>query len=151
MKKVDKQLHNSFAKLSLFSGTTLKYQKYYVVPSLVSEVLFISATICRRSEFLNEKVNCINFLLKLIICEENRYFFIINSNIETRGLWEDDTHPLESGKTKLAQNFIWFLNNFCWLSSYNSFLEVLTQMKIKPTNSKLSIAKNCELISTKAF
>ena len=32
--------------------------------------IFISAMICRRGKFLNEKVKRINFLLELI-CEEN--------------------------------------------------------------------------------
>ena len=32
--------------------------------------IFISAMTCRRGKFLNRKVKCINFLLKLI-CEEN--------------------------------------------------------------------------------
>ena len=35
MKKVNKQLHNSFAKLRSTSGATLKHLKYYVVPSLI--------------------------------------------------------------------------------------------------------------------
>ena len=72
--------------------------------------IFISAMICRSGKFLNEKLKRINFLLKLI-CEENEYFFIDNSNIEIRYLWKDGIHLLESGKTKLAQNFIYFLNN----------------------------------------
>ena len=46
---------------------------------------FISAMICRRGKFLNEKVKRINFLLELI-CEENGYFFIEDTNIETRDL-----------------------------------------------------------------
>ena len=57
--------------------------------------IFISAMICRRGKFLNEKVKRINFLLKLI-CEENGYFFIEDTNIETRDLWKDGIHLLES-------------------------------------------------------
>ena len=64
-----------------------------------------SAMICRRREFLKEKVKRVNFLLKLI-CEENGYFFTDNSNIEVRDLWKDGIHLLESGKTRLAENFI---------------------------------------------
>ena len=52
----------------------------------------------------------VNFLLKQI-CEEDGYFFIDNSNIEITDLWKDGIHLLESGKTKLAENFIYFLNN----------------------------------------
>ena len=72
--------------------------------------VFILAMICRRGKFLNGKVNRVNFLLKQI-CEENGYFFIDNSNIEIRDLWKDGIHLIESGKTKLAENFIYFLNN----------------------------------------
>ena len=72
--------------------------------------IFISAMICRRGKFLNGKVKRVNFLLKHI-CEENGYFFIDNSNIEIRDLWKDGIHLLESGKTKLAENFTYFLNN----------------------------------------
>ena len=53
--------------------------------------IFISAMICRRGKFLDGKVKCVNFLMKLI-CEENGYFFIDNSNIEIRDLWKDGTH-----------------------------------------------------------
>ena len=38
--------------------------------------IFISAMLCRRSKFYSEKINRINFLLKLI-CKENDYFFIL--------------------------------------------------------------------------
>ena len=72
--------------------------------------IFISAMICRRGKFLDGEVKRVNFLLKLIY-EENGYFFIDNSNIEIRDLWKDGIHLLESGKTKLAENFIYFLNN----------------------------------------
>ena len=75
----------------------------------VNDVL-ISAMICRREKFLNEKVKRVNFLLKQI-CEENGYFSIDNSNIEIRNLWKDGIHLLESGETKLAENFMHFLNN----------------------------------------
>ena len=72
--------------------------------------VFVSAMICRGGKFLGGKVKRVNFLLKLI-CEENAYFFIDNSNIEIRDLWKYGIHLLESGKTKLAKNFIYFLNN----------------------------------------
>ena len=75
--------------------------------------IFISPMICRRNASIKEKVKRINFLLKLI-CEENEYLFIDNSNIETRDLCKDGNHLLESEKTsgKLPQNFIYFLNIF---------------------------------------
>ena len=72
--------------------------------------VFISAMICRRGKFLDGTVKRVFFLLKLI-CEENGYFFIDNSTIEIRDLWKDGVYLLESGKTKLAENFIYFLNN----------------------------------------
>ena len=68
---------------------------------------FISAVICRRGTFLNAKVKHVNLLLKQI-CEENGYFFIDNSSVEIRDLWKDGIQLLESGKTKLAENFIFF-------------------------------------------
>ena len=52
----------------------------------------------------------VNFLLKKN-CEEKGYFFINNSNIEIGDLSKDGIHLLESGKTKLAENFIYFLSN----------------------------------------
>ena len=73
--------------------------------------VFISAIICRRGNFLNGKLKRLNLLLKQI-CEENGYFFVDNSNIEIRDLWKDGIHLLESDKTKLAENFIYFLSNF---------------------------------------
>ena len=72
--------------------------------------IFRSAMICRRDKFLDGKVKRVNFLLRHIF-EENGYFFIYNSSIEIRDLWKDGIHLLESGKTKLAENFIYFLNN----------------------------------------
>ena len=53
--------------------------------------IFISAMIYRRGKFLDGKVKRVNFLLELI-CEENGYFFIDNSNIEIRDLWKDGIH-----------------------------------------------------------
>ena len=72
--------------------------------------VFIPAMICRTGKFLNGEVKRVNFLLKKI-CEEKGYFFINNSNIEIGDLWKDGIHLLESGNTKLAENFIYFLNN----------------------------------------
>ena len=112
--------------------------------------IFISAMICRRSKVLGEKVKHINLLLKLI-SEENGYFFIDNSNTEIRDLWKDGIHPLESRKSKFAQNFIYFLNNSFWLSPYDNFLEVHTHENFEPTYSKLSNAKNYESTQIKAF
>ena len=63
--------------------------------------------ICRRVKSLSEKVKRVNFLLKQVF-GKNGYFFIDNSNIETRDSWKDDIRLLESGKTKLAENFIYF-------------------------------------------
>ena len=65
--------------------------------------VFISVMICRRGKFLNGKVKRMKQ-----ICEENGYFFIDNSNIEIKDLWKDGIYLLESGKTKLAENFTYF-------------------------------------------
>ena len=64
--------------------------------------IFISAMIFRTGEILNQKVN---FVLKQI-CEENGCSFVDNSNFEIR-----DLYLLESGKAKLAENFIYFFKN----------------------------------------
>ena len=45
-------------------------------------------------------------------CKEYEYRFIDSDSIKTRDLWEDGLYLLELGKTKLAQNFIYFFNNF---------------------------------------
>ena len=110
--------------------------------------VFISAMICWRGKFLNGKVKRVNFLLKHI-CEESGYFFIGNSNIEIRDLWKDGIHLLESGKTKLAENFIYFLNNSYWLSPHDYFLEAHTHGNIEHAHSQLLNTKNCESISAK--
>ena len=57
--------------------------------------VFISAMICRRGKFLNEKIKRINILLK-----QNQRL-----NTEIRDLGKDGIHLLESGKKKLIQNF----------------------------------------------
>ena len=38
-----------------------------------------------------------------------------------RDLWNDGIHLLESDKTKLAENFIYILNNSYWLSPHDYF------------------------------
>ena len=94
--------------------------------------IFISAMICRTGKFLKGKVKRVNFLLKLI-CEEKGYFFTDNSNTEIRDLWKDGIHLLESGKTKSAENFIYFLNNSYRLSPYNYILDAHTHGNIEHT------------------
>ena len=177
MKEVNSQLRNSFAKLRLFPGATLKHLRYYIVPSLIDKTpdriilhegcndvnnknstpekianeiadmailcrdygvndVLLSAMICRRGKFLNGKVKRVNFLLKQIF-EENRYSFINNSNIEIRDWWKDGMHLLESGKTKLAENFIYFVNNSYWLSPHDYFLEDHTHGNIEHTHSQV--------------
>ena len=96
-----------------------------------------------RGKFLNGKVKLVIFLLKQI-CEENGYFFIDNSNTEIRDLWKDGIHLLESGKTKLDDNFMYFSSNSHWLSPHDYFLEA-------HTHSKLWNTKNCESISNKSI
>ena len=65
----------------------------------------------RRKKFLNKKVNRTDFLFYLnLFSKEMNIFFIENSSIKTIGLWKDGMNLLESAK--LAQNFVYFLNNF---------------------------------------
>ena len=85
------------------------------------------------------------------ICEENGYFVIDNSNIEIRDFWKDGIHLLESGKTKLAENFIYFLNSSHWVSPHDYFLEAHTHGNIEHTHSQLLNTKNCESISNKSI
>ena len=70
--------------------------------------IFIFAMICRRSKFLDVKVKRINLLLKLI-CEENGYFFIDNSNIEIRDLLERWYTSIGIKKDQVSSKFYIFL------------------------------------------
>ena len=58
---------------------------------------------------------------------------------------------ISSGKTKLAGNFVYFLNNSYWLSPHNYFLEAHTHGNIEHTHSQLLNTKNCESISNKSI
>ena len=104
--------------------------------------IFISAMIFRTGEILNQKVN---FVLKQI-CEENGCSFVDNSNFEIR-----DLYLLESGKAKLAENFIYFFKNSYWLSPHDYILEAHTDGNIEHTYSQLLNTKNCESISDKSI
>ena len=108
------------------------------------KAVFISAMICRRGKFLYGKVKRVNFLLKQIY-EEYGYFCIDNSNIEIRDLWKDGIHLLESGKAKLAENFMYFFKLTMW--AY--FLGAHTHGNIE--HSHLLNTKNCESISNKSI
>ena len=68
--------------------------------------IFLSSLICRKNNYLNEKVTIINFLLNLT-CKEK--VFIDNRNINIDDLREDGLHLIEQGKAKLAGNSIHFL------------------------------------------
>ena len=65
------------------------------------------------------------------ICEENGYFFTDNSNIEIRDLRKDGIHVSESGKTKIADNFIYFLNNSHWLSQMKWTIRITLKIILK--------------------
>ena len=86
-----------------------------------------------------------------LICEENGYVFIDNSNTEIRDLWKDGIHLSESGKTRLAENLIYFLNNSYRLSPYDYFLDTHTHGNIEHIYSQLLNTKKCEPISTKSI
>ena len=72
--------------------------------------IFVSSLICRKNNYLNEKVTRIIFLLK-IVCKEKGFVVIYNRNITTDDLWEHGLYLIEQRKSKLA-NFIHFLNRF---------------------------------------
>ena len=74
--------------------------------------------ICRKNNYLNEKVTRINFLLNLT-CKEKGFLLIDNRSINIDDLWEDDFHLIEQWKVKSARKFIYFLNSFYWQPIYN--------------------------------
>ena len=45
------------------------------------------------------------------MCRENGFCFVDNSNISVDNLFKDKLHLLDSGKTILANNFIYCINN----------------------------------------
>ena len=57
-------------------------------------------------------------------CENNNNnpYTNLQGNIEIRDSWRDGPHLLESGKTKLAENFIYFLSSCYRLSPCDNFL-----------------------------
>ena len=73
--------------------------------------IFISSLICRKNKILNDKIRRINFLTKLF-CEEHGFVYIDNNNITEEDLWKDGIHLVQSGKDKLSNNFLHFLNFF---------------------------------------
>lgn len=86
--------HGGCTDLNVISSTPEKIEKevgymkklcrgYHVNDTIISVI------ICRASKFLNERVNIVNILLKLI-CDDEAYFFIENSNIENRDLRKGD-------------------------------------------------------------
>ena len=78
--------------------------------------------IYRRDKYSNRKVKHVNFLLKQI-CEVNGYCFIVIVTLESETYGKMVYILLESGKTMLAENFIYFLNNSHGLSPHDYFLE----------------------------
>ena len=60
-------------------------------------------------------------------------------------------HLLESGKTKLAENFIYIFKQFLLTISLRLFLESPTHGNIEHTYSQSVNTRNCESISTKSI
>ena len=50
------------------------------------------------------------------MCRENGIYFADNSNISVGNLFKDKLHLLDSGKTVLANNFIYCINNYFLLA-----------------------------------
>ena len=73
--------------------------------------IFISSLVCRAQFTLTKKIKAINNILENI-CGENGLGFIDIKNICDDDLFEDGVHLNESGKIKLANNFIYVLNRF---------------------------------------
>ena len=51
------------------------------------------------------------------MCRENGFYFVENSNISVDNLFKDKLHLLDSGKTILANNFDYCINN-CFLLTH---------------------------------
>ena len=58
---------------------------------------------------------CVNASL-CNMCRENRFYFVDNSKISVDNLFKDKLHLLDSGKTILANNFIYCINNYLLLT-----------------------------------
>ena len=50
------------------------------------------------------------------MCRENGFCFVDNSNISVENLFKDKLHLLDSGQTILANNFIYCINNYFFLT-----------------------------------
>ena len=73
--------------------------------------IFISSIV--RSNYFKKQqlINQVNDCLKEK-CVNYGFIFIDNCDIKREHLWRDGTHLVESGKVKLANNFINSINNF---------------------------------------
>ena len=118
---------DSFAKLRSFPGALLKHLKYYVVPFLIDEfpdriILHGGCNDINKINSPPEKIaNKIrdmailyrgygvnNILTAAMICR-SKFSNEVKVKLRFLGitdLWKEGIHLLESGKTKLAQNFI---------------------------------------------
>ena len=120
-KEFNSYVKNGYSKIIPFLEQQLQLN---AIPSLVDETpnrvilngwygvnkIFVSSLICKKNNYLNEKVTRIDFLIDLI-GKEKGFLFIDHRNIIIDDLWEDGLHLKEQGKAKLARNFKHFLNN----------------------------------------
>ncbi|XP_057314887.1 uncharacterized protein LOC130656060 [Hydractinia symbiolongicarpus] len=78
----------------------------------VEKVFISSVIICTRIDF--EFIKSLNHILENE-AKKYGYIFIDNSNIMESNLWKDGLHLMESGKVLLANNFLFYINNFLGL------------------------------------
>ena len=76
----------------------------------VSDV-FIPSLVSNRNYRKQALINELNARLK-VMCENVGFVFITHDQIRREHLWKDGMHFQESGKILLANNYIYFLNNF---------------------------------------
>ena len=80
------------------------------------ENVFIAGIIIRRNKYFHDLIRKLNILVKLM-CIENNFYFIDNSNICVGDLAYDGLHLNRNGSEKLASNIL-----FC-VESYNPYLD----------------------------
>ena len=73
--------------------------------------IFVSSIVARKDLSLQRRLDEVNRILENE-CKENGFFFISNENILHDHLCNDGIHLLDEGLKMLANNFIFYLNNF---------------------------------------
>ena len=75
----------------------------------IEEIIISSLVVTERID--PNLLACVNASL-CNMCRENRFYFVDNSKISVDNLFKDKLHLLDSGKTILANNFIYCINKY---------------------------------------